>query len=67
MADSIKSVEGDTLEAVTGGNPGVFRVPTIHSYCPNCKSPRFHVLRIQGRLELRTCDTCHLEYYYRKY
>jgi NMD protein affecting ribosome stability and mRNA decay len=67
MADLTKAVDRDALEAVTGGNPGIFRAPTTHNYCPKCSSPRFRVQRIQGRLELRICDTCHLEYYYRKY
>ena len=67
MTDNNKELEIRELEDVTGG---VFHqnIPSTHgNICPRCRSPKHHVIRTEKMDELRKCDQCQLEYYYRKW
>lgn len=60
------SLDNDALGEVTGGAQET--IPTTHgNICPRCRSARHHMVRMEGKLELRECDQCHLEYFYRKW
>jgi NMD protein affecting ribosome stability and mRNA decay len=57
----------EALENVSGGTTPDYKTPTRSNFCPRCRSPEHHFVRTEGTMEVRACDQCHLEYYYRKY
>ena len=67
MMENKKDLENEVLEEVTAGALGTATLPTHSNFCPRCRSAKHHTLRKEGSLELRKCDVCQFEYYYRKW
>ena len=67
MMDNHNELDIETLENVTGGAIHQ-NIPSTHgNMCPRCRSPKYHVIRLEKMDELRKCDQCQLEYHYRKW
>lgn len=61
-------MDDEALDEVSGGKIQEKTIPSTHgNICPRCRSPKHHAIRMEGRDELRVCDQCKLEYYYRKW
>ena len=55
----------ETMEEVNGGK--IAFVPRHSNSCPRCRSAVFSVKGVENGMEHRECNTCHLEYDYRKW
>lgn len=67
MIENKKELDIEALDDVSGG---VFHqnIPSTHgNMCPRCRSAKYHVIRLEKMDELRKCDQCQLEYFYRKW
>lgn len=68
MTENKNMLDTDELENVTGGTIQQKNMPSTHgNICPRCRSPKHHTIRMEGLVEVRVCDQCQLEYYYRKW
>ena len=68
MTDNkMKKMENETLEQATAGLKNGPEIATLSNICPRCRSARHTNLRIDGNIEVRRCDVCQFEYYYRLY
>ena len=66
----IENKKEPDIEALDDVNGGVFHqnIRSTHgNMCPRCRSPKYHVIRLEKLDELRKCDQCQLEYLYRKW
>ena len=67
MMDNNNELDIEALEDVTGGVIHQ-NIPSTHgNMCPRCRSAKYHVIRLEKMDELRHCDQCQLEYFYRKW
>ena len=67
MMDNQKELDFEVLENVTGGAIHQNTPSTHGNMCPRCRSARYPVIRLEKMDELRKCDQCQLEYFYRKW
>lgn len=67
MTGNNKELDLETLDDVAGGVIHQ-NIPSTHgNMCPRCRSGKYHVIRLEKLDELRQCDQCQLQYYYRKW
>ena len=65
MTDDKMTMNDEVLEDVTGGRVTGTNPPTHSNFCPRCRSPKHHTIRMEDMMEVRVCDVCHFEYFYR--
>ena len=72
MTDNKMNMNDELLENVTGGTEEVTdgkktgpTITTRSNFCPRCRNARHHTVSKDGMTEVRVCDVCHLEYFYR--